>query len=123
MYRCISLFLVDADADGISRRGYGTVDGGRAAEITLENVNVSADALIGQQDEGFATLEATYARGVVALAAESVGALEISRDMTLDFMKTRKQFGRPIGSFQALQHRMVDLASKSSRPGRRFCSR
>ena len=105
----ISLFLVDAKQDGISRRGYGTVDGGRAAEITLKNVNVSAASLIGKQDEGFATLEATYARGVVALAAESVGLLEVSRDMTLDFMKTRKQFGRPIGSFQALQHRMVDL--------------
>lgn len=105
----ISLFLVNATTDGVSRRGYSTVDGGSAAEITLRNVSVSADALIGRQDAGFAILEATYAKGIVALAAESVGLLEVSRDITLDFMKTRKQFGRPIGSFQALQHRMVDL--------------
>jgi alkylation response protein AidB-like acyl-CoA dehydrogenase len=105
----ISLFLVDANADGITRRGYGTVDGGRAAEIALNGVSVGADALVGAEGGGFAILEATYAKGVVALAAESVGALEVSRDITLEYMKTRKQFGRAIGSFQALQHRMVDL--------------
>lgn len=105
----ISLFLVDADADGISRRGYGTVDGGRAAEISLDSVAVGADALIGREGDGYATLEAVYAKGVVALAAESVGALETARDITLEYTKTRKQFGRPIGSFQVLQHRMVDM--------------
>lgn len=105
----ISLFLIDADAAGVSRRGYGNVDGGRAAEIQFDNVKVGADALIGQAGNGFASLEATYAKGIVALAAESVGALETSRDITLEYMKTRKQFGRPIGSFQVLQHRMVDL--------------
>lgn len=105
----ISLFLVDADAAGISRRGYGTVDGGRAAEISLDSVAVGADALIGREGDGYATLEAVYAKGVVALAAESVGALETARDITLEYTKTRKQFGRPIGSFQVLQHRMVDM--------------
>ncbi|MGI9477264.1 MAG: acyl-CoA dehydrogenase family protein, partial [Hyphomicrobiaceae bacterium] len=105
----ISLFLVDADAPGISRRGYGTVDGGRAAEITIDNVAIGTDALIGREGSGYATLEAIYAKGVVALAAESVGALETARDFTLEYMKTRKQFGRAIGSFQVLQHRMVDL--------------
>jgi alkylation response protein AidB-like acyl-CoA dehydrogenase len=105
----ISLFLVDANASGITRRGYGTVDGGRAAEIALNDVSVGADALIGTAGDGCAILEATHAKGVVALAAESIGALEVSRDITLEYMKTRKQFGRVIGSFQALQHRMVDL--------------
>lgn len=105
----ISLFLIDAATTGVSRRGYGTVDGGRAAEITFDGVTVDANALIGQEGAGYALLEATHARGVVALAAESVGALEVCRDTTLDYMKTRKQFGRSIGSFQALQHRMVDL--------------
>ena len=105
----ISLFLVEGDAPGISRRGYGTVDGGRAAEVTFDNVAVGTDALIGPEGSGYATLEAIYAKGVVALAAESVGALETARDMTLEYMKTRKQFGRAIGSFQVLQHRMVDL--------------
>lgn len=105
----ISLLLVDATAAGITRRGYSNVDGGRAAEIMLDNVSVGADALIGSEGDGHAILEATYAKGVVALAAESVGALEVSRDITLEYMKTRKQFGKAIGSFQALQHRMVDV--------------
>jgi alkylation response protein AidB-like acyl-CoA dehydrogenase len=105
----ISLFLVDAGASGISRRGYGNVDGGRAAEISLADTEVGADALIGSEGAGYELLETTYARGIVALAAESVGALEVCRDTTLEYMKTRKQFGRPIGTFQALQHRMVDM--------------
>ena len=105
----ISLFLVDAKAAGISRRGYGNVDGGRAAEITFDNVTVDADALIGEAGCGFAALELTYAKGIVALAAESVGAMEMARDMTLEHLKTRKQFGRVIGTFQVLQHRMVDM--------------
>ncbi len=105
----ISLFLVDGGSTGIARRGYGTVDGGRAAEISFDQVSVGGDALIGGEGGGFALLELTYAKGVVALAAESVGALETARDITLEYMKTRKQFGRPIGSFQVLQHRMVDL--------------
>lgn len=105
----ISLFLVDAATPGLTRRGYATVDGGRAAEVTLDNVDVGRDALLGTQGGGHAVLEAVYARGVVALAAESVGAMETARDITLEYMKTRKQFGRAIGSFQALQHRMVDM--------------
>ncbi|MBU2533182.1 MAG: acyl-CoA dehydrogenase family protein [Alphaproteobacteria bacterium] len=105
----ISLFLVDATAAGVARRGYGNVDGGHAAEVTLKDVTVGADALIGQEGAGFETIEATYARGVIALAAESFGALEVARDMTLEYLKTRKQFGRTLGTFQALQHRMVDL--------------
>ena len=105
----ISLFLVNANASGITRRGYGTVDGGRAAEISLNRVSVGPEAMIASEGGGYPVLEATYAKGVVALAAESVGALEVSRDMTLEYMKTRKQFGKAIGSFQVLQHRMVDL--------------
>ena len=105
----ISLFLVDANAASVSRRGYGNVDGGRAAEIVLDKVALSADALIGAEGAGYAILEQTYAKGIVALAAESVGAMEVARDATLEYLKTRKQFGRTIGSFQVLQHRMVDM--------------
>ena len=105
----IALFLVEADAAGLTRRGYATVDGGRAAEITLDAVNVPADASIGKPGDGFAVLEATYARGIAALAAEAFGAMEVSRNLTLDYLKTRRQFGRAIGDFQALQHRVVDM--------------
>ena len=105
----ITLFLVDADAEGLTRRGYGTVDGGRAAEIALDGVTVPATAMIGKPGDGFAIIEATLARGITALAAEAFGAMEISRNLTLEYLKTRRQFGRAIGDFQALQHRMVDV--------------
>ncbi len=105
----ITLFLVDAAAAGLTRRGYGTVDGGRAAEIALDGVTVPATAMIGKPGDGFAIIEATLARGITALAAEAFGAMEISRNLTLEYLKTRRQFGRAIGDFQALQHRMVDV--------------
>lgn len=105
----IALFLVDATAPGVSRRGYGTIDGGRAAEITLDGVAVSSADLIGEAGKALPIIEETLSRGIVALSAEALGAMDICRDMTLDYLKTRKQFGRPIGSFQSLQHRMVDM--------------
>jgi alkylation response protein AidB-like acyl-CoA dehydrogenase len=106
---CISLFLVPRDAAGVSVRGYRKIDGGRAAEVTLDNVKLGADALVGVQESGFATLEHARGFGLVALAAEAVGAMDVARDFTLEYLRTRKQFGVPIGSFQALQHRMADV--------------
>ena len=105
----ISLFLVPRDAAGVSLRGYGKIDGGRAAEVALDNVKMHADALVGAQGSGSATLEHARGYGIVALASEAVGAMEIARDFTLEYLRTRKQFGLPIGSFQALQHRMADV--------------
>ncbi|WP_322011322.1 acyl-CoA dehydrogenase [Paraburkholderia sp. J12] len=105
----ISLFLVPRTAAGVSVRGYRKIDGGRAAEVALHDVQVSADALVGAEGSGFATLEHATGYGLLALAAESVGAMEVARDNTLEYLRTRKQFGVPIGSFQALQHRMADL--------------
>ncbi|MGI9426489.1 MAG: acyl-CoA dehydrogenase family protein [Hyphomicrobiaceae bacterium] len=105
----LSLFLIDAHAVGVSRRGYPSIDGGRAAEIALANVAVSDDDIIGEAGYAYPTIEATYARGVVALCSEAVGAMDVAGDITLEYLKTRKQFGRPIGAFQALQHRMVDM--------------
>lgn len=105
----IALFLVDASAEGLSRRGYATIDGGRAAEIALDGVAVGKADLVGEAGSAFAVIEETVARGIVALSAEALGAMDVCRDMTLEYVKTRKQFGRPIGSFQALQHRMVDV--------------
>ena len=105
----ISLFVVPRSADGVRVRGYPKVDGGRAAEITLANVELGADALVGAEGSGFATLEYACGYGLVALAAEALGAMDVARDFTLDYLRTRKQFGVPIGSFQALQHRMADV--------------
>ena len=105
----ISLFVVPADAPGLALRGYPVIDGGRAAELTLQGVVVGADALLGREGEGHAVLERAVGAGIVALCAESVGAMEAAKEATLEYLRTRRQFGVPIGTFQALQHRMADL--------------
>ncbi|WP_321818566.1 MULTISPECIES: acyl-CoA dehydrogenase [unclassified Paraburkholderia] len=105
----ISLFLVPRDAAGVSVRGYRKIDGGRAAEVTLDNVSIGAEALLGATGSGFGTLEYARGYGLIALAAEALGAMDVTRDFTLEYLRTRKQFGLPLGSFQALQHRMADL--------------
>ena len=105
----ISLFLVPGDAAGLTRRGNGRIDGGRTAELTFANVTVGADALLGTEGQGLAVLERISGYALLALAAESLGAMDVAKDQTLEYLRTRKQFGVPIGSFQALQHRMADL--------------
>lgn len=105
----ISLFIVPADAAGLSRRDYRTVDGQRAADITLSNVRVTASALIGSEGGGWELLDAVADYGAALLCAEAVGAMEALNRATLEYLKTRQQFGVPIGKFQALQHRMADM--------------
>ncbi|MDD0808919.1 acyl-CoA dehydrogenase family protein [Curvibacter sp. RS43] len=105
----ISLFLVPTDVAGVQRRGYGRIDGGRAAEVTLQAVQVGAEALLGAEGQGLATLELAMGWGLLALCAEAVGAMDVAKQYTLEYLQTRKQFGVPIGSFQALQHRMADV--------------
>ena len=105
----ITLFLVDANSNGISKRDYPTIDGGRASEITLENVTVDASAVIGEVGGGFALLEVGINNGILGVGAEAVGAMEVLYKTTVEYCKTREQFGQPIGKFQVLQHRMVDM--------------
>ncbi|HYS64659.1 MAG TPA: acyl-CoA dehydrogenase [Paraburkholderia sp.] len=105
----VTLFLVPRDAAGVSARGYRKIDGGRAAEVTFNNVSPGDGALLGAAGEGFATLEYAISCGVLALCSEAVGAMDVAKEYTLEYLRTRKQFGVPIGSFQALQHRMADL--------------
>jgi alkylation response protein AidB-like acyl-CoA dehydrogenase len=105
----ISLFLVPAKTAGLTVRGCPAIDGGRVAELALDGVKLGADALLGTEGQGHATLERAIGRGVLALCAEAVGAMEAAKTATLDYLRTRKQFGILIGSFQALQHRMADL--------------
>jgi pimeloyl-CoA dehydrogenase small subunit len=105
----ISLFLVDRDAPGVHLRGYRTLDRRRAADITFDNVKLGAGALIGTKDNGLPLMQLVVDHGIAALAAEAVGAMQLLTDTTNEYLKTRKQFGKPIGSFQALQHRMVDI--------------
>ncbi len=105
----ITLFVVDASAAGVSIDDYPTVDGHQAAEVTLMDVRVDADAVLGEIGGGFAALDATIDEATLAVCAEAVGIMQIMKDKTLEYSKSRVQFGVPIGSFQALQHRMVDM--------------
>ena len=105
----ISLFIVDADASGLSIRDYRTIDCQRAADISFENVQVPATALLGALGAGWDVLDAASDYGVTLLCAEAVGAMEALNAATLEYMKTRQQFGVPIGKFQALQHRMAEM--------------
>lgn len=105
----IALFVVPGDAAGLQRRSYPLIDGGRAADVTLDNVRLDADALLGAAGAGYAALEHAMGRGLLALCAEALGAMDVARDATLEYLRTRKQFGQPIGRFRALQHRMADI--------------
>ncbi|MFA6310925.1 MAG: acyl-CoA dehydrogenase family protein [Sterolibacterium sp.] len=105
----ISLFLVEHNAPGLTVRSYATQDGARAAEINLANVRVTGDALIGAQGAALPMVERACDYAAAALCAEAVGAMAALNEVTLEYLKTRKQFGQPIGRFQALQHRMVDM--------------
>jgi len=100
----IGLFLVDAGASGLARRGYPTQDGLRAAEVTLTDVRATA-----LSDNALPSIEHAVDEAIAALCAEAVGTMQAMHDLTLEYLKTRKQFGRPIGSFQVLQHRSVDM--------------
>ena len=105
----ITLFAVAADSAGIERNDYATVDAHQAAEITLKDVHVESASLLGEVGQGYATLEAVIDEATLAVCAEAVGILKTMHDKTVEYAKNRVQFGVPIGSFQALQHRMVDM--------------
>ena len=105
----ITVFIVDKGATGVSTRDYPTVDGSRASEITFENVKVGADAVIGDVDNGLPLVELISDESIAALSAEACGCMKMLVDDTVEYCKTRKQFGVPIGKFQVLQHRMVDM--------------
>ncbi len=104
----ITLFAVAADSAGINRRSYPTVDAHQAAEIRLNDVEADATAVLGEIGNGFATLQAVIDEATLAVCAEALGIMRTMHEKTVEYSKQRVQFGVPIGSFQALQHRMVD---------------
>jgi pimeloyl-CoA dehydrogenase small subunit len=105
----LGLFVVDADAAGVSRRAYPTVDGLRAAELTFSNVRIGADQIVGEPGKAFPLIARAVDAAIAALAAEAVGAMAAIHEMTVEYVKTRKQFGVPIGTFQVLQHRAAEM--------------
>jgi alkylation response protein AidB-like acyl-CoA dehydrogenase len=105
----VSLFLVDAGAPGVTVSAYRTVDGQRAGDVKLSGVTVGADALIGAEGGAMPAIEEALDFATALLCADAIGAMQSANDATLEYLKTRKQFGMTIGTFQALQHRMVDM--------------
>ena len=104
----LSLFLVDPSAKGVSLRNYSNVDGSKASEVTLEGVEVSTSSLLGDEGNIYSVLEEVIDLATLAISAEAVGIMEKMNEITLEYTKTREQFGETLSSFQALQHRMVD---------------
>lgn len=105
----LALFLIDGNSDDLTRRGYPTQDGLRAADIALSGVRVPAEAVLGEPGQAFATISCVADETIAAVCAEAVGAMSALHELTVDYLKTRTQFGVPIGSFQVLQHRAVDM--------------
>ena len=105
----LSLFLVPLEVTGVSARDYTVNGGGRAAELSLVDVDLPADALIGPEGVAYDAIETAHARATCAVCAEALGLMESIRALTTEYLQTRKQFGQPIGKFQALQHRMADV--------------
>ncbi len=105
----ISLFLIDADAEGVSMENFPTVDGLRASEVTFTDVKIDAQNLLGELDQGFTTLNAVANDAILALCAEAVGAMEVLYKDTVTYTQEREQFGHPLADFQVLQHRMVEM--------------
>ncbi len=105
----VSVFMVDATSDGVSIQAFANVDGKKSAEITLKDVSVPATARLGEAGSALPALTAVVDRATLAVSAEAVGAMEAMLHKTVEYSKTRKQFGTAIGTFQALQHRMADM--------------
>jgi alkylation response protein AidB-like acyl-CoA dehydrogenase len=108
----LALFLVDADRPGLTQQSLPLHDGTAAAELAFDGVHIDAACALGEPGGALAALSTGLAHATVALCAELVGAMERSIELTADYLKTRQQFGTPIGSFQALQHRIADMAAE-----------
>ena len=104
----ISLFIIDRDASGVSLRDYSNIDGTKASELTLENVVITKEALLGEEGESFSSIEHVVNLATLAISAEAIGIMQKMNELTLEYTKTREQFGQALSQFQALQHRMVD---------------
>jgi alkylation response protein AidB-like acyl-CoA dehydrogenase len=105
----VSLFMVPTQAVGVAMTAYRQFDNQRAADVALTGVRIAAEALLGAEGQALPAIDEALDFATALLCAEGVGAMQYACDTTLEYLKTRKQFGVPIGSFQALQHRMVEM--------------
>ena len=109
----IGMFIVARGDDGVMMRDYRTVDGLRAAEVAFNSVTVEDDSVLGDPRDALPVIEAVAERAIAALCAEAVGVMDVIVRDTAEYLKTRKQFGRPIGAFQVLQHQFTDMLMAS----------
>ena len=105
----VSLFIIPSDAKGLSKRDYPTVDGQRASELILDNVELDEASRLGEEGQGLNILQQAIDFATLAIGSEAVGCMEVLYKDTVEYCKNREQFGQPIGKFQVLQHRMVDM--------------
>jgi alkylation response protein AidB-like acyl-CoA dehydrogenase len=105
----VTLFWIPKATKGVSTRDYPTVDGARASDVTFENVYAPRDWILGELDAGLALISQVADEAIAALCAEAIGAMKALNDQTTEYTKTRQQFGQPIGRFQVIQHRLVDM--------------
>jgi alkylation response protein AidB-like acyl-CoA dehydrogenase len=108
----VSVFIVDANASGVDRQPVHLVDGSRGANITFTDVELEPDSLLGLAGDGVSLMEAVIDESIIAMGAEALGAMQVLLDDTVEYTRTRQQFGQPIGKFQALQHRMAEMYLK-----------
>ncbi|MFK8050880.1 MAG: acyl-CoA dehydrogenase family protein [Halioglobus sp.] len=108
----ISLLIVDVNTPGVTRDSFTRVDGGGAANIEFKNCVVNAEQLLGTPGQAYFLMQDVIDESIVAMGAEALGTMQTLLDSTVEYTKTRKQFGQPIGKFQALQHRMADMYLK-----------
>ena len=107
-----TLFIVDGKSAGLERESFSAVDGSRGAHLALKDVSVADDCLLGAAGEGLGIMEAVIDDSILAMGAEALGAMQALLDATVEYTRTREQFGQPISKFQALQHRMADMYLK-----------
>ncbi len=105
----ITVFMVDTASEGVKVEAYPTVDGLRAGEVSFDKVKVSSSDIVGEADKGAAVITDIQNRTILALAAESVGAMEVLYQRTIDYTKQREQFGHPLSEFQVLKHKMTEM--------------
>lgn len=105
----LTVLLVPADAPGLTQHAFTRLDGGRCCHLSFDQVTLSHESVLGEPDRGAEVIDDLFGWGIAALCGEAMGAMQVLHEATLDYLKTRQQFGRPIGSFQALAHRQVDM--------------
>jgi hypothetical protein len=105
----ITIACIPSDRTGVDIKSFSSIDGGTVSDVVLKNVTILKEEVIGKVNQGYQIISEAINFGILAICSEAIGIMEKIKELTLEYLKTRKQFGLPIGKFQALQHRMAQL--------------